>query len=82
MLRKLNFRWAMLLVANAVLWCVLGFDRSSTAAPQGGKQPFANAVEQRGEMVRQLREINSLLKEQNALLRSGKIQVIVQTADP
>ncbi|MCH7726828.1 MAG: hypothetical protein IH991_10155, partial [Planctomycetes bacterium] len=39
----------------------------TTAAP---KQPFGNAVEQRQQMVRELREIKELLKAQNALLRA------------
>jgi hypothetical protein len=51
--------------------CVLGFYSSSGAAPQGGQPPFANSVEQRSEMVRELREIKELLKEQNALLREN-----------
>ena len=64
------FRWAVLLCANLMLWGVLSFYESSSAAPPGGQPPFANAVEQRNEMIRELREIKELLKEQNALLRS------------
>ena len=79
MLQKINMRWAALLTANAVFWCVLGFYGPISAAPQRGQQPFANAVEQRAEIVRQLKEMNGLLKEQNALLRSGKIHVTVST---
>jgi hypothetical protein len=36
-------------------------------------------VEQRGELVRELRVITGLLREQNALLRSGKLKVVVET---
>jgi len=36
-----------------------------------GQPPFANPVEQRADMIRELREIKELLKEQNALLKSG-----------
>jgi hypothetical protein len=67
----LSSRWAWLVIANAALWGVLGFYRTLGAAPQAGQPPFANPVEQRAEMVRELREIKDLLKEQNALLRSG-----------
>jgi hypothetical protein len=77
MLQKINARWALLLGANVLVWCMLGFYGTTGAAPQGGQPPFANAVEQRAEMVKELQEINALLKEQNALLRSGRIQVIV-----
>jgi hypothetical protein len=62
--------WSALVLLNGVGLCVLGFYSSSGAAPQGGTPPFANSVEQRNEIVRELREIKELLKEQNALLRS------------
>ncbi len=62
--------WAMLIGVNVLVWCVLGFYGTSGAAPQGDRQPFNNAVEQRNEMIRELSEIKALLKEQNALLRA------------
>ncbi|MCA9268445.1 MAG: hypothetical protein KDA41_08235 [Planctomycetales bacterium] len=77
MLQKNNARWAMLIAANAMLWCVLGFYGTSGAAPKPAPQPFANATEQRASMIGELQEIRALLKEQNALLRSGKVQVVV-----
>jgi hypothetical protein len=72
----LSFRWAALVTANALCWCMLCFHQPSSAAPAGSSAPakesgpFANAVEQRFEMIAQLREINAQLKEQNALLRT------------
>ena len=71
--------WILLIVANVLFCCVLGFYETTDAAPPKvkAKQPFANAVEQRMEMIKQLKEINDLLKEQNALLRSGDVQVVV-----
>ena len=66
-----SIRWVLLLAANAVLLGVLGFYSTSGAAPQSGQPPFANSIEQRAEMVQELREIKELLKEQNALLRGG-----------
>ena len=72
-----NLRWALLLAANVAAWCVLSFSGTSVAAP-GAKPPFSNSVEQRHEMIRELREIKTLLKEQNALLRAGSDQ---DTAD-
>jgi hypothetical protein len=67
-----NGRWLGLMAANAVALGVLGFYSTSGAAPSGGGQPpFNNSVEQRDAMVRELREIKDLLKEQNALLRAG-----------
>jgi hypothetical protein len=66
-----NARWLTLVAVNAVALGVLGFYSTTGAAPQGGGQPpFNNAVEQRDAMVRELREIKELLKEQNALLRA------------
>lgn len=64
-------RWTWLVAGNALVLCVLGFYRTLGAAPQAGQPPFANPVEQRADMVRELREIKELLKEQNALLKSG-----------
>ena len=68
MTRK-SFRWVAILTANLVFLGMLSFYDSSRAAPQGGKQPFANAVEQRNEIIRELQQIRTLLKEQNLLLR-------------
>lgn len=39
------------------------------ASAQPTRQPFSNAVQQRAEMIREQKETNALLKEQNALLR-------------
>ena len=63
--------WSVVPFIGGVGLCVLGFYSSSGAAPQGGQPPFANAVEQRNETIRELREIKELLKEQNALLRAN-----------
>ena len=67
--------WALLIAANVVCYCVLTFYGTTDAA--GQKPPFANAVQQRIEMINRLGDIRQLLKEQNALLRSGKLKVIV-----
>jgi hypothetical protein len=64
-------RWTWLLVANAVALGVLGFYSTLGAAPQAGQPPFANPIDQRLDMIRELREIKELLKEQNNLLRGG-----------
>lgn len=63
--------WSGLFLGGGVLLCVLGFYSISGAAPQGGQPPFANSIDQRSEMIRELREIKELLKEQNALLRTN-----------
>lgn len=76
MSRRLSF--GLLIAANAVIWCVLSLCQGTASAQRtGGDPPFANAVEQRNEMIVQLREIRDLLKEQNALLKSGGVKVIV-----
>ena len=66
-----SLRWMLLVAANAAALGVLGFYSTSGAAPQAGQPPFANSIEQRAEMVVELREIKELLKEQNTLLRGG-----------
>ena len=73
--------WTLLIAANVLFLCVLSFYRTTGAAPPKAKQPFANSVEQRMEMINELREIRGLLKEQNALLLSGKVRVVV-VVDP
>lgn len=74
--------WMWLMVASVLLCCVLGFYWSIEAAPPKPAQPFANSVEQRMEMIQELREIRLLLKEQNALLRSGEVKVVVVEPKP
>ncbi len=66
-MQKVNIFGFLLLVANVALWCMLGFSSTTTAAPT---QPFGNAVEQRQQIVRELREIKDLLKTQNSLLKA------------
>jgi hypothetical protein len=75
-------RWVLLIAANALVLCMLGFYRTGGAAPQAGQPPFANPIDQRSDMVRELREIKELLKEQNALLRGGASKVDVNIAAP
>lgn len=68
--------WMLILVANVLCYCVLSFYQTSEA--QTGAPPtLANPVQQRTEMISELEEIKNLLKEQNALLRSGQVKVIV-----
>ena len=73
--------WTWLIVANVLFCCVLSFYRATDAAPPKPAQPFANSVEQRMEMIKELREIKGRLKEQNALLRSGTIRVVTNDAE-
>ena len=73
--------WIVLIVANVLCYCVLSFYQTSSAAQRGSttpaKQPFANSVQQRNEMITLLRDIKGLLREQNAFLRSGQLKVII-----
>jgi hypothetical protein len=69
-MRKQLLRSVGLVGCGAAVVGVLGFFVGVDAAPQGGQPPFRNAVEQREEMIQELREIKLLLKEQNALLRT------------
>lgn len=70
----MNYRfptWTLTLIAAAALvWGMLGFYRTTGAAPKDVQLPFDNAVAQRQVMIRELQEIKSLLKDQNALLRT------------
>jgi len=71
--------WALLLAINILGYCMLSLTEKPAAAQRatGGEPPFANAVEQRIQMINHLAEIKELLKEQNALFRSGDLQVVI-----
>lgn len=72
-----NLRWAVIFGANVLFIGVLAFYQPGNAAQPNAKEPFANSVEQREAMITELKQMNAQLKEQNALLRSGKLKVIV-----
>lgn len=59
---------ASVVAATVGLGCFLAFSGGDASA-QPTRQPFSNAVQQRAEMIRELKATNALLKEQNALLR-------------
>jgi hypothetical protein len=62
-------RWAISIAAIVLFGCVLSFYQTTDAAQRGeAKAPFANALDQRIQMVEELKAIRALLKEQNALL--------------
>lgn len=66
----------LLVIVNVLCFGVLSFHQ--TGAAQSGTPPtLANPVETRREMLSKLDEIATLLKEQNALLRSGDVKVSV-----
>lgn len=76
-------RWMVLATLNTLVVGVLclyrpGPETNAFAAPKEAAEPFANAVGQRAEMIALLKDIQAQLKEQNALLASGKLQVVVQ----
>ena len=73
------FRWFVLAVANAGLWCMLGFYQTSSAAPQpiakpprAIGQPLADSVRLQSEMLGELKAIRRLLEQQNKLLQAGR----------
>ncbi len=70
---RFQFRWRALIATNVLVWGTFGLYTTTRAAPQ---LPFANSVQQRAEMIRELKEIKLLLKEQNTLLRSALMDQI------
>lgn len=72
MMHKLNNPLVLGVAVGVLLTsCMLGLYRSASAQQQRGNQlPFSNSVEQRESMVRELREIKALIREQNTLLRT------------
>jgi hypothetical protein len=76
--------WAVLIAATVLFGGVLSLYRASDAAPPDPPVPLGNDVEQRIEMISHLKDIasqmheqNKLLREQNDLLKSGKLKVLV-----
>ena len=69
--------WALLVALNVLGYCVLSLYQTGMAGSPPGSPPFANTTESQLEMVESLKEIKGLLKEQNALLRSGEVKVVV-----
>ena len=74
--------WMVVLVVLVLVWGVLSLYRSTDAAGQAPAEPFANAAAQRSEMIACLKEIRDLLKEQNALLKSGAVRVVLAEPTP
>jgi hypothetical protein len=77
-----TFRFGILVCINVIGWCVLSFQQTASNAQTNpganpDNLPFANSVVQRQEMIANLKEINSELKAAHALLRSGKLKVVV-----
>lgn len=72
MTKRTRVMLAGLITVNVLAWGMLGFYRTTGAAPKEPQLPFRNAVEQRQDMIRELQEIKALLKEQNALLRAAQ----------
>jgi hypothetical protein len=64
-------RWTALVVINLMAWGVFGAYQYSQAQSKGGQLPFANSNEQRSDILRELKDIKDLIKEQNTLLRDG-----------
>ena len=73
-------RHSLFMCAAAALVALAGvllFYSPLGAAPPAGQPPFVDATIQREEMLRELRTIRDLLKEQNGLLK----QVIEKSHD-
>jgi hypothetical protein len=76
MVRRWNNSWALLAAGNALVLCMLGLYGTLRAEPREGNLPFPVQEEQRQDMITVLTDIRDLLKQQNALLRSGNLRVV------
>lgn len=68
MSKKSFFLACTLTVIIIMCMLVLG-ERVVVPVPSMAEQPFANSVEQRAQMISELRAIRQLLSDQNTLLR-------------
>ncbi|MDZ7620585.1 MAG: hypothetical protein U1E05_26580 [Patescibacteria group bacterium] len=71
------FAWTLLIMANVLCYCVLSLYQPGIAAQANAPDQIANPIQQRADMLGELQKIRELLKEQNELLSSGKLKVIV-----
>ena len=78
MRRILGSPRTLVVLTLAPLVYVLGLYGDGAAQSKKTPPPFANSVEQQSEMIQLLREIRQELKQQNALLASGRLTVVVQ----
>lgn len=69
--------WTLLIMANVLCYCVLSLYQPGIAAQSNGPDQIANPIQQRADMLGELQKIRELLKEQNELLGSGKLRVVV-----
>jgi hypothetical protein len=67
----------LLLIANVLCYCVLTFYQTGLAQMSAPRPTLSDPAEERRELIANLEAIKALLKEQNALLRSGDVKVIV-----
>ncbi len=67
----------LLLVTNVLCYCVLAFYQTGVAQMSAPRPTLSDPAEERRELIANLESIKGLLKEQNALLRSGQVKVIV-----
>lgn len=72
--------WPLLIMANVLFCGVLSLYQPGIAA-QPAPARIANPIEQRAEMLDELRQIRELLKAQNELLRGGNLRVVVAPPD-
>lgn len=75
-----NNRWHMLIALNLTFLAGTWWYSQIDAAPPEANRSFANPIQQRESMIKLLQESNQLLREQNELLKSGKLQVQVTAA--
>ncbi len=69
--------WIGIIVVNAFFWFMLATAPPAGADPRRPPTLPVNPATQRAEMVRELSQIKQLLQEQNQILRSGKVKVVV-----
>ncbi len=69
MLSKKSFFLACAFAVTVIMCMLVLGERAVVPAPSVAEQPFANSVEQRAQMISELRAIRQLLLDQNTLLR-------------
>ena len=81
-MKKGTWHWPLTLLLGTVVGCILVLCRANVATPQPGRPPFTNSVQQRNEMIQELRDIKNLLREQNKLLQPSHRVEKANSANP
>lgn len=73
MTRATNLRWGLLVAANVACWCVLSLQQTDGANPRTIAPSGPTPTQQRAEIIAQLKEIKTDLRQFIQLRQTGAL---------